>query len=121
MFHGKHLRKTKVIDDDLHKKTLQYLAMQKDVWAERRNSGDLKGIWLGASGTPDVCGLMHRGPLLPIYFGIETKSKGKRGMLTDAQKRFHKKALQWGMPILIACSLQDVVDFVAWLRGKKET
>lgn len=119
MFHGKHLRKTKVIDDDLHKKTLQYLATQKDVWAERRNSGDLKGIHLGEPGTPDVCGLMHRGPLLPIYFGIETKAKN--GKLTAAQKKFHAKALQWGMPVLVAGNIHSVVNFIAWLRGKKET
>lgn len=117
-------------DDGLTEKTLTYLATQKDVWAERRNSGSKlipkKGggfyrIWLGEPGTPDVCGQIQtysdrpdRGYKALIYFGIETKCKG--GKLNPTQRRFHEKAAKWGMPCVTVETLDDVISFIEGLR-----
>lgn len=120
------MRSRRKVDDGLTEKTLMYLATQKDIWAERRNSGSKlipkKGggfykIWLGEPGTPDICGRMVTNSW-PLPFGIETKAP--TGKLRAAQKRWHDRAFKSGMPVLVARSLQDVVDFVAWLRGRRE-
>jgi hypothetical protein len=129
-------KKPRKIDDGLTEKTLEYLATQKDVWAERRNSGSMmvpkKGqgfykIWLGEPGTPDVCLLIRVARTRlngitsswetrheTIYAGIETKCLG--GKLNENQQRFHAKAAKWGMPICVAESLHDVQEFINNLR-----
>lgn len=120
---GRRGTKRAKADGGLVEKTLAYLATCSDVWAERRNSGSKIvsdggkhwRIWLGEPGTPDVCCQLLARPW-PIYFGIECKAA--KGKVRRSQERFHKKAMSYGMPILVARNLTDVRDFVAWLRGK---
>jgi hypothetical protein len=123
-------------DDGLTEKSLDYLAMQPDVWAERRNSGSIliknrdgsfRHVYLGEPGTPDITLVIRvrRGHYSKVsrayepswslvYAGIETKRKG--GKLNPAQRLFHAKAEKWGMPICTAKSLEDVKLFLEGLR-----
>lgn len=120
------MRRKAKADGGLTAAGLEYLATQRDIWAERRNSGmklipkdkgpGYYSIWLGEPGTPDICGLLrHPTGRRSLFFGIETKTP--RGKLRVAQKEWHAKAELWGVPVCTARSLRDIIDFVAYLRG----
>lgn len=116
-------------DDGLTGKALAYLKLVPDIWADRRNSGSIiqvtpKGgrysIYLGEPGTPDITGYLAAPPKVRVVttaipFGIETKSL--TGKLREAQLRWRDRATYFGVPWCEARTLQDVKDFVAYLRG----
>lgn len=111
-------------DDGMVEKTLAYLATQKDVWAERRNSGaqlvrnrdgSSRRIMLGEPGTPDVTGYLFRSGKPPLPFGIECKSA--KGKLNPDQKTWHAKANAFGIPTCVARELRQAVGFIDMLRG----
>ncbi len=94
------------------------------MWAERRNSGSIlwtspRGaaykIWLGEPGTPDICALLFKPRARALYFGIETKAL--KGKSRETQLEWRDLAKRWGVPVIEARSISDVVDFVAYLRG----
>lgn len=105
------------IDDGLTTKALEYLATQPDIWAERRNAGKKRRVHLGDAGTPDIMGRIQADPWA-LPFGIETKAK--KGKLRETQVAYHARMREWGIPICVAYSLNDVKEFVAWLRGARE-
>lgn len=111
-------------DDGMVEKTLTYLATQRDVWAERRNSGEQivtnrdgtqRRIKLSEPGTPDVTGYLFRAGKPAIPFGIE--GKAARGVLNPDQKRWHARANAFGVPTCVARELRQVVGFLDMLRG----
>lgn len=106
---------------------LAYLKTQRDVWAERRNAGRRpwtnKGVTgaltLGEPGTPDITGYLSRNaPTLPsvlaVPFGIEVKLED--GRLNDNQKKWHAKAREFGIPVVVARSISDAKVFIERLR-----
>ena len=111
-------------DDGLTAKALGYLATQKDIWAERRNSGSQlipkKGgggyynIFLGEPGTPDICGLLLRPGRFGLYFGIETKSA--KGKLRASQVLYKQRAALFGVPVFTCRTLTQVIEAVRALR-----
>lgn len=128
-------------DAGLTPAVLDYLATQRDVWAERRNSGgqlvknrdgSYRSIALGEPGTPDVTGylrhdrslleqtIVNSEPMLgawPSYalpFAIELKSK--TGRLNPKQQAWHAKAERFGVAVCVARSIGDVKAFLGRLR-----
>lgn len=112
-------KKRRKADDGMVGKTLEYLATQQDVYAERRNSGSVKIgtclIKLGEAGTLDVSGYLMRAPFA-VPFEIEAKSS--KGELRKSQKKRMAMLDRLGVPYCTAKSLADVVQFLARLRGR---
>lgn len=110
----------------LTKAVLDYLNSQRDVWAERRNSGSrplqAKGVEryvkLGVAGTPDITGYVRRGQCSQSFralpFGIEVKRPGQK--LNANQKAWHAKAGEFGIPVAVCTSISEARAFIERLR-----
>lgn len=82
---------------------------------ERIQSGLLRvrGGWmhLASKGTPDL--LIK----WPVYGWIETKTE--EGALNDAQKKWHEDARRCGVPVAVARTRLDALNFAIGLRDKR--
>jgi hypothetical protein len=111
-------------DGGLTKPVLEYLATQRDVWAERRNSGgqlvknkdgSYRSILLGEPGTPDITGYL-RTVACAVPFAIELKST--TGKLNDHQIAWHGKAHDFGLPVATCRSIGEAKAFIERLRDR---
>lgn len=107
-------------DGGLVPKILEFLAMQRDVLADRRNSGGklIDGHWVkfGKAGTLDVSGylMLGGGGFYAVPFEIEAKSE--KGKLRESQEKRIARLKELNVPHLVARELWEVQDFIRKLR-----
>lgn len=114
-------KKRKKQDGGMVAKTLEFLATQQDIYAERRNSGSIKVgerlIKLGEAGTFDITGYMLLRGQYAIPFEIECKSS--TGELRKSQRKRIEMLNKLNVPYAMVRTLSDVLMFVDGLRGRK--
>lgn len=115
-------RKSKA-DGGLTSKMLQRLALERDLWVERRNAGRIlirnkdgyfRSVFLGEEGTPDieVRYVSHYGSGRVRY--AETKTP--IGKLSPAQKKWHARAQSYGFVVATPRTMEDVETFIWAIR-----
>lgn len=103
----------KLLEKDIQRQILEYLAYQPDIYAWRNNAGMIlkehkgktRAINLGEAGLPDILGVIApEGRLL----GIEVKRPGREP--TKLQQGKIEELRQRGALVFVATSVEDVIE-----------
>lgn len=93
-----------MIESEIQKQIIRYLELQGYL-VFRMNAGKTRyNVRLAPPGTPDLLCLMNNGRSL----WIEVKQPSKKP--TSVQTEFHKKLITSGHKVIVACSIDDVIE-----------